>query len=249
MDPIKRDLSIFKKFNFERPPVAVKYMMKKPEGISRINRKIALCEMLGEAHKGTPFYVTKDDFECVGPFILGMIEPDDIFESGQVGYKLGIYEEPRANSRLYKVVPMMPKGVVRYAIFSPLDKLTFNPDVLVITATSNQAEVVMRALSYTTGKLWESKLTAVMGCAWMFVYPHVTGEVNYFVTNLVHGMRGRQVLPDGVFVISIPWDLIPKIIENLNNMEWVLPEFTRDRDANAKAFDKEVQEIIKELSE
>ena len=105
MDPIKRDLSVFKKFNFERPPIAVKYMMKKPEGINRINRKIALCEMLGEAHKGTPFYVTKDDFECVGPFILGMVAPDDLFESGQVGYKLGIFEEPRANSR-FDMLPL-----------------------------------------------------------------------------------------------------------------------------------------------
>lgn len=249
MDPIKRDLSVFKKFNFERPPVAVKYLMKKPEGINRINRKIALCEMLGEAQKGTPFYVTKDDFECVGPFVLGMVAPDELFESGQVGYKLGIFEEPRANSRLYKYVPMIPKGTVRYAVFAPFDKLTFNPDVLVITANSNQAEVIMRALVYTTGKLWESKLTPVMGCAWMFVYPRVTGEVNYFVTNLVHGMRGRQVLPDGVFVISIPWDLISLITENLNHMEWVLPEFTRDRDGNARAFEKEIQEIIKELAE
>jgi uncharacterized protein (DUF169 family) len=249
MDPIKRDLSVFKKFNFERPPIAIKYLMKKPEGINRIDRKIALCEMLGEAQKGTPFYITKDDFECVGPFILGMVAPDDLFESGQVGYKLGIFEEPRANSRLYKYVPMMPKGTVRYAVFAPYDKLTFNPDVLVITANPNQAEVVMRALVYTTGKLWESKLTPVMGCAWMFVYPRVTGEVNYFVTNLVHGMRGRQVLPDGTFVISIPWDLISLITENLNHMEWVLPEFTRDRDANARAFEKEVQEIIKELEE
>jgi hypothetical protein len=107
----------------------------------------------------------------------------------------------------------------------------------------------MRARSYTTGKLWESKLTPVMGCAWMYIYPHVSGEVNYFVTNMVHGMRGRQVLPDGVVVISIPWDLIPVIVENLQHIEWVLPEFTRDRDANAKEFVKEIEAVVKEFSE
>lgn len=249
MAPIKRDLSIFKKFNFERAPVAVKFMMKKPEGIKRISRQIALCEMLKEAQTSGAFYATRDDFECVGPFILGMASPDDLFESGQMGPKLGVFEEARANARLYKYVPMMPKGTVRYAVFAPLDKLTFNPDVLVITGTPDQAEVIMRARSYTTGKLWESKLTPVMGCAWMYIYPHVSGEVNYFVTNMVHGMRGRQVLPDGVVVISIPWDLIPMIVENLQHIEWVLPEFTRDRDANAKEFVKEIEAIVKEFSE
>lgn len=249
MAAMKRDLSIFKKFNFERPPVAVKYMMKKPDGINRINRPIALCEMLSEAQKGIPFYITKDDFECVGPFILGMVDPDALFESGQMGPIIGVFEEARANARLYKYVPMMPKGTVRYAVFSPLDQLTFNPDILVVSATPSQAEVIMRALSYTTGKLWESKLTPVMGCAWMFVYPHVTGEVNYFVTNMVHGMRGRHVLPDGVVVIAIPWDLIPTIVENLHHIEWVLPEFTRDRDTNASVFKQEIEQIVKEFSE
>jgi uncharacterized protein (DUF169 family) len=249
MAPIHRDLSIFRKFNFERPPVGVKFMLKKPEGIERIKKQIALCEMLKEAQTSGAFYATKDDFECVGPFILGMASPDDLFESGQMGPRLGVFEEARANARLYKYVPMMPRGTVRYAVFAPLDKLTFNPDVLTITATPSQAEVILRAMSYTTGKLWESKLTPVMGCAWMFVYPHLNGELNYFVTNIVHGMRGRHVLPDGVVVISIPWDLIPMITENLQHTEWVLPEFTRDRDTNAREFVKEIGEIIKEFTE
>lgn len=249
MNSIKRDLSIFKKFNFERQPVAVKYMLQKPEGIARIKKPIALCEMLREAQKGEPFYAGKEDFECVGPFLLGMIEPAALFESGQVGPRLGIYEEPRANRRLYQYVPMMHKNTVNYIVLSPLDKLTFNPDVLVISANPNQAEVILRAASYVSGKMWNSKLSAVMGCSWIFIYPYVSGELNYHVTNLVHGMRGRQVLPDGVFVISIPFDLLNEITENLRNMEWVLPEFTRSRDENARHFVELIQTLEKEAQE
>jgi len=243
---IKRDLSIFDKFNFERKPVAVKYMLQKPEGIARLKKPIALCEMLREAQAGDPFYAGKEDFECVGPFLLGMVEPAALFESGQVGPRLGVYEESRTNGRLYQYVPMLHKNTVNYAAFSPLDKLSFNPDVLVVSANSNQAEIILRAASYVSGKMWHSKLTAVMGCSWMFIHPYVSGELNYHVTNLVHGMRGRQVLPDGVFVISIPFNLLNEITENLRNIEWVLPEFTNDRDTNARHFVELIQTLEKE---
>jgi hypothetical protein len=38
MNQIQRDLLVFKKFNFERPPVGVKFLFKKPEGIERLNK-------------------------------------------------------------------------------------------------------------------------------------------------------------------------------------------------------------------
>jgi uncharacterized protein (DUF169 family) len=247
MSSIKRDFSIFNKFDFERKPVAVKYMLKKPDGIAKLNKPLALCEMLREAQAGDPFYAEKEDFECVGPFLLGMVEPDALFESGQVGPRLGVFEEARANERLYQYIPMMHKNTVNSVVFSPLDKLPFNPDVLVISANSSQAEIILRAASYVTGKMWHSKLTPVMGCAWIFIYPYLSGELNYHVTNLVHGMRGRHVLPDGVFVISIPFDLLGNITENLKQIEWVLPEYIQDRDTNARHFDELIRALEKEL--
>ena len=247
MSSIQRDLSIFNKFNFERKPIGVKYLLTKPDRIAKLNKKLALCEMLKEAQAGSPFYAEKEDFECVGPFLLGMVEPDALFESGQVGPRLGVFEEARANRRLYQYIPMLAKNTVNCVAFSPLDKLSFTPDVLVVSANPSQAEILLRAISYTTGKMWHSKLTPVMGCAWIFIYPYVSGELNYLVTNLVHGMKGRQVLPDGVFLISIPYDLLPSTIENLHHIEWVLPEYTQDRDTNSRKFEDLIETLTKEL--
>ena len=244
--PIKRDLSIFNRFDFERKPVAVKYMIKKPEGIEKLKKPIALCEMLREAQEGPPFYAEKEDFECVGPFLLGMMEPDELLESGQVGPRLGVFEEARTNRRLYEYIPTLKKHTVKCVAFSTLEKLSFNPDVLVISANSSQAEVILRASTYQTGKMWHSKLTSVIGCSWIYIYPYVSGELNYHVTNIVHGMRGRHVLPDGVFVISIPFDLIGPITENLRHIEWVLPEYIQDRDTNAREFVELIQTLEKE---
>jgi uncharacterized protein (DUF169 family) len=245
MKPIKQDLSIFNKFNFERPPVGIKFSPTKPDGIKRPDKTLALCEMLGEAQQRGPFCATKDDFECVGPLLLGMVEPDPIFESGMVGPMLGIFKESRANKRIYQYIPRMMRGTVNYVTFSPLDKLSFEPDVLVVTANPSQAEIILRAGSYTTGKMWSGRGTPVMGCAWIFVYPYLSGELNFTVAGLYSGMKARRALPEGLIVISLPWDLLPVIAANLQDMEWVLSEFKETRDEHNETF-KRIAEILKQ---
>lgn len=245
MSSIKQDLSIFNKFNFERPPVGVKFLATKPKGIKRLDKTLALCEMLREAQEKGPFYVTRENFECVGPLLLGMVEPDPIFESGMIGPMLGIFNEARANKRIYQYIPRMMKGTVNYVAFSPLGKLSFEPDVLVVTANPSQAEIILRASSYTTGKMWSGRGTPVMGCAWIFVYPYLSGELNFTVTGLYSGMKARRALPEGLIVISLPWDLVRSIVENLQDMEWVLPEFKETRDEHNETF-KRIAETLKQ---
>jgi uncharacterized protein (DUF169 family) len=137
--PGKPDYSVFKKFRFEIPPIGVKFLLNKPKGLRKLEKGLAFCEMLGEAQKSPPFYADRENFTCMGPVVLGMEEPEPIFQSGQIGVKDGIYKEARANRRIYNYIPKMAKGTVRYVAFSPLDKLTFEPDLLIIAATPPQA--------------------------------------------------------------------------------------------------------------
>jgi len=55
MRPLQTDLSIFEKFNFEKPPVGVKFLFARPEGIKQPDKSIALCEMIKEGQQsGAP---------------------------------------------------------------------------------------------------------------------------------------------------------------------------------------------------
>jgi uncharacterized protein (DUF169 family) len=247
MSSIQKDLSIFNKFNFDRKPVGVKYLASKPDGIKRLNKILDFCEMLTEAQEGSPFYATKEDFTCIGPLLLGMVEHEPIFESGLVGPKLGVFKEARANRRVYQVIPRLPKGTVNCVAFSPLDKLSFEPDVLVVTANTSQAEILLRAMSYTTGKMWSSKGTPVISCAWLYIYPYVSGELNFTVTGFGHGMKARRLLPEGLILISIPWDLLPSMIDNLQDMEWVLHSYTISRDEHKEKMKRIADELKQEL--
>jgi uncharacterized protein (DUF169 family) len=76
--------------------------------------------------------------------------------------------------------------------------------------------------------MWVSRFSAAIGCAWILVHPYLTGELNYVMTGLGHGMRRRKLFPEGRQIISIPFDLLPSILKSLRDMPWVLPAFEAD---------------------
>jgi uncharacterized protein (DUF169 family) len=118
-------------------------------------------------------------------------------KAGEFGVALEIFQEPRANARIYQYVPQFPEGTVNYVAVSSLDKLTFDPDLLILVATPAQVEIVLRAMSYSTGEIWESKTTGVLGCAWIFVYPYQSGKINYMPTGMTFWGKALQQFPEG----------------------------------------------------
>jgi uncharacterized protein (DUF169 family) len=225
----KKDLAILEKFEFGVQPVGVKFLAKQPDKVERLKENMALCEMLKKAQEGNAFYADIENHTCdAGPYVLGQAEAPEPFISGRFGAGLQIFEEPRTASRLYQYIPRILRGAVHYTVFSPLDKLSFEPDVLIILAKTNQTEIILRAMSFRNGKMWSSKLSAAIGCAWIFVYPYITGELNYTTAGLGHGMKRRNLFPEGHQLISIPFDLLPSILQTLQEMPWVLPAYKPD---------------------
>jgi hypothetical protein len=88
-------------------------------------------------------------------------------------------------------------------------------------ATTSQAEILLRAMSYKTGAMWLSKYTSAIGCSWVLAYPYLSGEMNYITTGLGFGMRRRKLFREGRQFISIPFDLLPSLLQTLQDMPWV----------------------------
>ncbi|MBN2570474.1 MAG: DUF169 domain-containing protein [Deltaproteobacteria bacterium] len=246
MKGTRSDYSILNKFRFQWKPVGMKYLLNRPEGMPKLDTSMPICRMFREAQDRDPFFAAGDNFTCMERLLLGMMEPEPFFESGEIGAKEKIYQEPRANRRIYDEVPKLAKNTVRYVAFSSIDKVSFEPDVMVITANTEQAEIILRALSYSSGKPLTTKITPVLTCAWIFVYPYVTGETNYTITGLGYGIRLQKLLPEGLVLISIPFDRIPMLIENLKEMEWILPITTLNEEERGQYSMKVMEEINRE---
>jgi len=68
----------------------------------------------------------------------------------------------------------------------------------------------------------------------------------YSVTGLGYGMRIKKLLPEGLLLISVPYDIIPMLIENLHEMDWVLPITTLNDEERGKYSAKIMEEIRQE---
>jgi len=228
--PLKQDLSIFNKLELERAPVGINYEFFKPEGVEQLDKALALCEMVKEAQqREKPFYISKDNEDCAGKCALGMMEGPAWGEAGEIGERMDIFQDARANMNCISHYRTFKPGLVNYAVFSRLDRLTFEPDLLVFVGRAEQTEIILRAMTYSTGEMYESKATPVFQCSWLYTYPFLTQKVNYVVPGMSFGMRARGVYPPGLVIVSVPWNWIPTIAENLREMKFVLRAWTMGR--------------------
>ena len=246
MKPPEHDFSILKKFDFTYKPVGMKFLLNKPDGIDKLDKGMPICQMFREAMDMKPFYAGDENFTCVDRLMLGFMDPEPYYEAGKIGEKERIYREARANRRIYQYLEKCVPGTVRYVAFSTLDDLPFEPDLLVFTARPDQAEIILRALSYSTGKPLTTKITPVLMCAWLFFYPFITGNVNYTITGLGYGMKSKKLFPEGLVLITVPYDHMLMLLDNLAEMDWVLPMFTLSEEEKKPFAEKIMGEIRQE---
>ena len=242
------DFAVLDKFNLERKPVGVKFLAARPEKIAHLSKKLSMCEMLKEAQNSAPFYVTRGDFVCVEPMLLGYEDPEPILASGLFGGKEKLFQEERACREMYNYLPYMKRGSVHSVAFSSTDQLPFDPDVLVIMADISQAQTLLRSLNYSTGEPITAKFTPVCMCAWMYNYPVVSGNMNFFITGLGLGMQALNIFPPGQVVMSVPWAKVTTMLDNLKemNVEKLL-KASKTPGAGGEAHRKKVDQLMKEL--
>jgi uncharacterized protein (DUF169 family) len=230
--PLTHDLSIFNKLQLERSPVAIKYEFFEPEGVEQLDRSLALCEMVKEAsQRDKPFFISRDNEECAGKCALGMMEGPVWGEAGEIGERMDLFQDGRANRHCTTHYKTFKPGTINYAVYSRLELLKFEPDLLVFVGPVEQVEPVLRAMTYSTGEMYQSKSTIVFQCSWLYTYPVITQEINYVITGMSFGMKAREVYPDGLAIVSVPWNWIPTIAENLKEMKLVPHAWTLGREA------------------
>lgn len=240
--------NLFSKLRMEYPPVALRFCFAEPEGVERTDEKLSFCQFMKKAQmSGRRFYITKDDDNCCGKIALGMVPKDPFTVSGIAGVDFEVFQTPAPNVRLHNSYPVINEGSVRFVEFCPVSICDFSPDLVVCVANTRQADIIMRATSYISGDLWESRTSCVMSCAWTYVYPYLSGKVNFCITGMHHGMKRRGVYPEGLHIIAIPYQKLNEVITALGEMPWVPIAMREDKESQALL--KERMENWKKLSD
>ena len=241
---------IFDRLGLDFKPVGVKFSMFRPKDLPLLDKKVAVCEMLHVAQTEGGFYAAKECHGCaVGPYVLGESEDDPGMVGGLIGPRINVYEDPRANANIYYNMKTLAKGTCPYIMFDTTDHMTFDPDLVILMCHPSQAEIVLRANGYRTGRGWHAVGTTVAGCACLYTWPYLTGELNMMVTGLHHGMKARKIFPEGLLMLSLPYQVLPEIIDSLEKMEWDLPQYSWGKEYHTKYMAGIGKQIAEDLSE
>lgn len=229
LDIKEEDFAILDKLNLPVKPVVMGFLTEEPEGLEKEEYPLSLCEMPKRAREIGPFYSGHNG--CPGAtYFLGYDIPEDVLLchlSGEWGYRLGFTPWKGTIRRIYQNSPRLLPHSVKYIGFSTIDKLYFQPDILFIIADPMQTQTILRASSLYDGHTWVSKCAAPVECAWLFVYPLLTGEINYAATNAVYGRDLHSTTEwkaKGDQMISIPYDKIRTVLRNLKDLLELRPK-------------------------
>jgi uncharacterized protein (DUF169 family) len=242
--------TLLKKLGLQYSPIAIKMCFEKPEVPHYDGTPLAFCQYVKQAQtSGTAFYISADDDACYGKVPLGMIEKPPVTAYGQAGYDFGCYKTPLGCQQLYQKMPVLVPHTVNYVEFCPAEICDFDPDLLFFAADFPQSDIIMRATSYISGDLWESKSSPVMSCAWMYAYPIISGKVNHITTGFYHGLRRRKAYPAGLRMISIPFQKLDEFFCALGEMDWTLIAFREDENSKKELARKmeHWQEMAREV--
>ncbi len=230
----EREREIFARLKMPYEAVAVRFCRNRPEGYAQAEGKDKLCVFLRRAQDGAdPFFITVDNEDCMGKVVLGMTDLETNHASGQVGCAMGMFRTPAANARLYYQAPMFRRGTVNYVLFAPVSKCAFQPDLVVCVADTDSGQLLLRASSYRSGDLWESKCACVMSCAWTYVYPYLSGKINHLFTGMHMGLRLEGLYPPGLHILAIPYQKLDEVMDSLEEMDWNPVGMVKDEHSGA----------------
>ena len=228
---------ILGQFDFKYAPVGFKFFNVEGDveglGLEALEGKMAWCQMMKEAQQGKSFYATAENQACEpGLFLTGQGELGALAAGGRIGPPFDIFPTERANRRVYKHITTLAPGSTYAVGFAPLDKLTFDPDLLILVCDNmDQGERVLRATQWDNGDVIMSRMTYVMACNWIFTYPYVSGNINVVWTGVGYGLKLHKLYPPGLPIVAIPWDELDRVLRNMSDMPWTLPGHTDQKDA------------------
>ena len=212
----------FADLNLPYSAVAVKFCYNKPAGYEQYQGEEPFCKFARIVQdENRCFYITVDNEKCMGKCVLGMKEFDAGHASGLTGDMREIYRSASQNALLYHRGTFLQPGTCNYVLFAPVALCRFEPDVVLCVADTDSCGLLLRATSYISGDLWESKCAYVMGCGWTYTYPFISGKVNHLFTGMHLGMKLLGVYPAGLHIITIPFQKLDEVVTALTEMRKV----------------------------
>lgn len=214
---------LIKSLKIRTSPVAVKLILKGteiPEGIKKAEEGMTHCQFVDKVRRNREeFYTLNDNQTCkVGAGAMGLGSVPEDLVSGELYYKeFELFSTLGASGRTVNMASTLPPNSTEAILYSPLEKTSFIPDVVMVVGNPKQMMLLTQALMYETGGRLETSFVGAQSvCSDGVVKIYKEGKVG--VTIGCPGCRAYATLTDDEMIMGIPVERLADVISGLKQI-------------------------------
>lgn len=201
-------------------PVAVKIAKEAmiPSEVRRpsllFGHPINLCQGISITRRyGWILGFLKEDHACsISYVIMGLVEEPEFIKDGSVVYPL-YTESLEAGAKTQKAVPHMSHGEIGSILLAPLNKVDFEPDVVLIYGNPGQIVRLIQAALYREGGKIESQFMGRAACGAEIISPLLSKKCNVIIPG--GGEKVFAQTGDDEMVFAVPKEKIEDLLYGL----------------------------------
>ena len=206
-------------------PVAVKLIPAGKENdiiahYPKLDHQIRHCQIADHVRRtGDVFYTTLEEQQCKGgAAALGLTKLSDKVKSGEFYCdSLHHFETVEAAKKTVDQISFLEPHSNSIALYSPLEKATFDPDVVIFICTPKQAMLLTQGYGYKNGGKVESSFAGKQSlCSDAVAQVVLTGKPN--LTIGCSGSRSYTKITDDELIYSIPAKDLEKTVIGLHSV-------------------------------
>ncbi|WP_027398340.1 DUF169 domain-containing protein [Anaerovorax odorimutans] len=225
---------LYKVLGMKNEAVGIK-LLKNNEVIEGYDKekKFTFCQFIMKAREGNKLLADSENIACAnGCSALGFIPVPEKLLSGEFLSNLGNFEKEGAKVTMEQM-PRFKQNEFTGIALSPLSKVDFNPDIIVLeTVPEHLMWLSLAAIYKEGGRLNFSSSISNGTCVDMTVVPYQTKKLN--VSLGCYGCRNATSIPDEHLLAGFPGEQLEGIIDSLEKISEKAMPRTREKRAYAR---------------
>lgn len=214
---------LIKHLKIRTSPVAVKLIPKGEkisEGIKKAEEGMTHCQFVDKVRRTRKeLYTLSENQMCkVGAGAMGLGSVPEDLVSGELYYKeFELFSTLGASRRTVDMIPTLPPNSTEAILYSPLEKTSFIPDVVMVVGNPKHMMLLTQAAMYGIGGRLETSFAGAQSvCSDGVVQVYKEGKVG--VTIGCTGSRAYATLTDEEMIMGIPIELLADVVSGLKQI-------------------------------
>jgi uncharacterized protein (DUF169 family) len=179
-------------------------------------KKVTICQGVTLARiYGWPVGLSQEDLICIpGMLVFGFTPAaDPILELGQLFCEVGFHPELGPALKEVEALPRFEPQEIGAVYLCPLERLTLDPDVVVVYGNPAQLMRLIQAITFSLGHRVTGEFGGKVECSQYLIGPYRTGEVRVVIPGA--GDRIFSMTQDDEMVVSLPARLLEGALHGL----------------------------------